>query len=65
MKIFVWELRNKKNFTLIQLSKRSGISKSTINNIENEKVSPTLLQMESIAIALEVNITDLFESEFK
>jgi hypothetical protein len=28
-------------------------------------VSPTLFQLEMIAIALGVNITDLFESEYK
>ena len=50
---------------LMELSKKSGIGKSTINNIENGKVSPTLFQLEMIAIALGVNITDLFESEYK
>lgn len=47
------------------LAKKSGIGKSTLNNIENGKVSPTLFQLETIAIALEVRITDLFESEYK
>ena len=65
VKILVWEMRTSKGFTLMELSKKSGIGKSTINNIENGKVSPTLLQLEMIAIALGVNITDLFESEYK
>ena len=43
----------------------TGISKSTLNNIDNEKVSPTLKQLEAIAKALNVKITDLFESEYK
>ena len=55
MKILVWEMRTSKGFTLMELSKKSGIGKSTINNIENGKVSPTL----------GVKITDLFESEYK
>lgn len=50
---------------LMELAKKSGIGKSTLNNIENGKVSPTLFQLETIAIALEVKITDLFESEYK
>ena len=62
MKILVWEVRTSKGFTLMELSKKSGIGKSTINNIENGKVSPTLFQLEMIAIALGVKITDLFES---
>ena len=35
MKILVWEVRTSKGFTLMELSKKSGIGKSTINNIEN------------------------------
>ena len=65
MKILVWEMRTSKRFTLMELSKKSGIGKSTINNIENGKVSPTLFQLEMIAITLGVNITDLFETEYK
>lgn len=65
MKILLWEVRTTKGFTLMELSKKSGIGKSTINNIENGKVSPTLLQLETIAIAMNVKITCLFESEYK
>lgn len=65
MKILVWQIRTAKRITLVKLAKRSGIGKSTINNIENEKVSPTLMQLESLAAALEVHITDLFESDWK
>lgn len=49
----------------MELAKKSGIGKSTLNNIENSKVSPTLFQLEMIAIAMGVKITDLFESEYK
>lgn len=65
MKILIWQIRTAKRITLVELAKRSGIGKSTINNIENEKVSPTLMQLESLAAALEVHITDLFESDWK
>ena len=65
MKILVWQIRTAKRITLVELAKRSGIGKSTINNIENEKVSPTLMQLESLAAALEVHRTDLFESDWK
>ena len=64
-KILLWETRTAKEFTLIQLATKSGIGKSTLNNIENGKVSPTLFQLETIAIALDVKITDLFDSEYK
>ena len=65
MQIRLWEMRTAKGLTLMELAKKSGIGKSTLNNIENGKVSPTLFQLETIAIALEVRITDLFESEYK
>lgn len=65
MKILVWNHRASKNYSLVELAKRSGLSKSTINNIENEKTSPTLWQLEQLAIALGVRITDLFESQYK
>lgn len=65
MQIHLWEMRTSKGLTLMQLAKKSGIGKSTLNNIENGKVSPTLFQLEMIAIAMDVKITDLFDSEYK
>lgn len=65
MQIRLWEMRTAKGSTLMQLAKKSGIGKSTLNNIENGKVSPTLFQLEMIAIAMNVKITDLFDSEYK
>lgn len=65
MKVTLWEQRTEKRVTLMSLAKESGIGKSTLNNIENGKVSPTLFQLEIIAVALNIKITDLFESEYK
>lgn len=60
MEINLWEIRNKKHITLVRLEQLTGISKTTLNNIENKKTSPTLDQLEKIAAALEVSILDLF-----
>lgn len=65
MKILTWQARNNKKVTLVKLSKMTGISKSTLNNIENEKVSPTIAELEAIAKALRTKITDLFDSDYK
>lgn len=65
MKILTWQARNNKKVTLVKLSKMTGISKSTLNNIENEKVSPTITELEAIAKALNMKITDLFDSDYK
>lgn len=65
MKILTWEARTEKGYTLIELANKSGLGKSTLNNIENEKVSPTIFQLELIAIALDKKVTDLFDSNYK
>lgn len=65
MKVLTWQARNSKNVTLVKLAQMTGISKSTLNNIENGKVSPTIAELEAIAKALNVKITDLFDSDYK
>lgn len=65
MEILTWQARMEKGVTLVQLADRTGLSKSTLNNIENTKTSPTLMELEVIAKALGVKITDLFDSEYK
>lgn len=65
MQIRLWEARTAKHLTLIQLAELTQLSKSTLNNIENAKTSPTLEQLETIAKALNVRISDLYESEYK
>ena len=65
MEILTWQARNRKDVTLVKLSELSGIKKSTLNNIENGKVSPTIAQLEAIAKALGCRISDLYESPYK
>lgn len=65
MDILTWRARYMKGMTLEELAKLTGISKSTLNNIENGKTSPTLDQLKAIAKALDTRITLLFEDEYK
>jgi hypothetical protein len=65
MEVLTWQARSGRDLTLVRLAELSGISKSTLNNIENGKVSPTLVQLEAIAKALNLKITDLFDSAYK
>lgn len=65
MKLNIWEIRIDRGVTLIELAKRTGISKSTLGNFENGLTTPNLLQLEKIARALNVHITDLFDSDIK
>ena len=63
MKILVWEARRQRRMGLKELSQKSGISKSAINDIENNKVSPRVNTLEKIADALEVDISSLMRKE--
>ena len=52
MKIKLKEIRKAKDLTLEELEELCGLSRATLNRIENEVVSPRMIQMEWIAIAL-------------
>lgn len=65
MEILTWQARTRRSITLKQLETLTGISKTTLNYIENGVTSPTLRQLESIAAALEVTISSLYDSEYK
>lgn len=65
MEVYTWQARNKKRMTLKQLEAATGIGKTTLNNIENGLVSPTLVQLEAIARALDTTMIELFDSEYK
>lgn len=65
MRIYVWEARQKAGLTLQQLEKITGISRSTINRIENGQTVPRLDQLEAIAEATHTRISQLFDSPLK
>lgn len=65
MEVRIQEVRSEKNISLIRLSELSGIPKSTLNDYENGKASPTLVNLEILARALNVRISDLFNSMYK
>lgn len=65
VKIYLWEKRNEYHVSLRELERLTGISKTKLNYIENDKVSPTLDELELIAKALNIRINDLFESDYK
>lgn len=65
MKLKIREVRKRRNLTQIELAKLTGISKSSISRYEREELWPDMLEMEWIAFAMDVKITDLFDSEVK
>lgn len=65
MKILITQVRKEKGISGAELSRRTDIPKSTLNDLENELRSPRLDQLEKIAIALGCKINDLFDTEKK
>lgn len=54
------KVREEKGMTVRKLEEISGISKSQINNIENNNTIPTIWVLEKIAHALNVDIKELY-----
>ncbi len=63
--IKTWQARKERKMTLEDLAKLTGISKTTLNDIENSKTCPTLNQLETISKALGVRMSDLYDSKYK
>ena len=63
--ILFYEVRMQHGLTLKQMSELTGISKTTLNEIENDHRSPTLDTLVQVAKALDIKVTDLFESDYK
>ena len=57
----LWQIRTAKGYSLRELEELSGVSKTTINNIENGKANPTIEPLRLLAAALEVELFDLLE----
>lgn len=60
-KVTVWQERLRQRMTLSELSKLSGISKSTLHRIETNKIMPKMKQLIIISIVLKVDIKTLYE----
>lgn len=61
MKVLLWKMRISTGYSLRKLEGISGISKTTINDIENEKISPTLNELWILSIALNCRVEDLYQ----
>ena len=61
IEILLKEKRKEKNLTLAQLSEKTGISKTHINDIENNLKEPSLSMVVRIAKALDLKIEELYK----
>lgn len=60
----LYEIRTKKNISSGTLAKASGVGKTTINDIENNRHHPTILTLCMLAKALNVTPERLYSYKF-
>ena len=60
VEILLREVRKRKNISLEQLSKMTGISTSHLNYIERQVKEPSISMLCRISIALKVDIKELY-----
>lgn len=53
-------LRSGRGWTLDELCRRSGVSRSTLSKIENSQISPTYDILQNVATGLEIDLVELF-----
>lgn len=61
VEILLKEKRKERNLTLAQLSSKTGISTTHINDIENNIKEPSISMMIRIAKALDLKVEDLYK----
>lgn len=61
IKILIKDIRAQKNITLARLSEKTGISKTHINDIENNIKEPSFSIMVRLAKGLDVNLNELYK----
>lgn len=65
MKILLDKIMLSKNLTIRQVSNMTGVSKSSIQRIMNNEISPSADTLELLAKGLKVRISDLLDSPYK
>lgn len=63
MKNNIRELRKEKNYRQEDLATALGVTRQTVNAIENDKYDPTLLLAFKLAIMLGTTVDKLFEPD--
>ena len=65
MRVLLDKIMTSKNLTIRQVSHLTGISKSSIQRIMNNEISPSADTLECLAKGLKVRISDLLDSPYK
>ena len=64
VEILLKQVRLKKRYSLEELAKLTGISSSHLNYIERNEKEPSISMLLRIAIALNVDIKELYKIEY-
>ncbi len=54
------DIRRERKWTLDEVSRRTGLAKSTISKIENDQMSPTFEAVQKLAAGLSIDVPQLF-----
>lgn len=65
MRILLDKIMIRKNLSVRQVSILTGISKSSIQRIASNEISPSADTLERLAKGLKIRISDLMESDYK
>ena len=61
VEILLREIRKERKMTLDTLAKLTGMSKGHLSRIERKETEPTITSLARIALALKVDITELYK----
>ena len=61
--ILLREVRQSKDMTLDELAKITNMSKGHLSRIERQETQPTILTLARLALALHVDISELYKVE--
>lgn len=61
IELLIRQVRLNKNYTIDELARLSGISKGHLSKIERQEVEPSISVLVRIAIALKVDIKELYK----
>jgi transcriptional regulator with XRE-family HTH domain len=61
VEILLREIRKERKITLDTLAKITGMSKGHLSRIERKETEPTITSLARIALALKVDITELYK----
>lgn len=57
------ELRKAKGYTTKSLALRAGVAQSSVSDIENDKISPSIETLDKLLRALDLSLSDFFYAD--